>query len=45
MINWVIHPEIPDIKYLETPILSIELDSMDPKKKEKKIENNITFTV
>ncbi len=45
MINWLSHPQIPDIKYLETPILTIELDSMDPKKKENKIVNNITFTV
>ncbi len=37
IINWVAHPEIPDIRYLESPILSIELDSMDPKKKESKI--------
>ena len=36
MINWLSHPEIPDLLILETQILSIELDSMDSSKKNKK---------
>ena len=48
MIDWLSHPQIPDIFYLETPVLSIELESMDSSRKDKKsskIQNNMTFTI
>ena len=48
MINWLYHPQIPDILYLETKMLSIEIESMDSSRKNKKsskIQNNITFTI
>ena len=48
IINWLIHPQVPDIRYLDTPVLSIEVESMGSSKKSKKaykIQNNITFTI
>ena len=48
MINWVTHPEIPDILYLESPLLTIEFESLNASRKDKianEIQNNITFTI
>ena len=48
MINWVSNPSIQDIHYLESTITSIEIESLDTSRKNKKVEkleNNITFTI
>ena len=48
IINWISNPLISDILYLESNILSIELESLNTFRKDKKvsnISNNITFTI
>ncbi len=48
IINWLSNPLVYDIMYLESNIISIEFDSLDTSRKNKKVSNitnNITFTI